>query len=130
MKSRRSRNSSSVICKSLRKGEADLVGAAGAEGFNALAGEGVGSPGVRVGNGLCPKTGLCGVAAGCVPCSCREKRDVAEFASGVWLWVRKEVNGLAAGCLMVFAAAPKEPVCAGLANVSVPVFAALPKAEG
>lgn len=69
-----------MICKSLRKGEDDRPrGEAGfADGWGAFEAK---------------AEGLAGWAAGCTLAKL-EKRDFAELASGVWVWLLREENGL------------------------------------
>lgn len=89
MKSRSSKNSSSVICKSLRKGEPAL---AGSGAFRKLEEESSGLLAVN----LCEVKVARGAAVGAGLAAGLEKRENAlcgRALSPIWLCDRKEVNG-------------------------------------
>lgn len=100
MKSLKRMNSSSVICKSLRKGDAALAGCAGSGLLNVDKGLCAGAAAVA----LWPNIEDAGLAA--IPGACvagRAKRGAIEeffVASGVWLWARRDENGRVAASLL------------------------------
>lgn len=97
MKSLSNKNSSSEICKSLRKGEAALVGSAG---LRRVVEE---SPSVLEVNVLNPDSGGLLVALAVVGRVNLDTVEELREASGVWLCARKEVKGFGASVFCGFA---------------------------